>query len=88
MKNRGRVSIIAEASSETPAAAVRLRIMNPLNCTRCQRPITGTDRTEPYTFPDDGRRVHSKCVGQLIRECLSLMAQVPDDVRLVDPEEE
>lgn len=58
-----------------------------LNCVRCQQPITASDKTEPYIVPDDGRRVHSKCVGELIRECLALMAKVPEDIRLIDPED-
>jgi hypothetical protein len=43
-------------------------------CVRCQKPIGAADKTEPYTFPSDGRLVHSKCVGEMIKEVLTLMA--------------
>jgi len=57
------------------------------NCVRCQQPIAAGDKTEPYAYPPDGRLVHSRCVGELLGEILDLMARVPEDVRLIDPEE-
>ena len=57
-------------------------------CVRCQQAITPTDKTEPYTMPSDGRHVHTKCVGDLIRECLQAMAAIPAEVRLLDFDDE
>ena len=50
-------------------------------CERCRQPIGPHERCEPYTCPPDGRYVHSKCVGELCRELMGLLARVPDDVR-------
>ena len=58
----------------------------PATCERCKQRIAQEERRESYAIPHDGRWVHSACVGELCREVLALMAAVPDDVRLCDPE--
>ena len=50
-------------------------------CVRCGRAVSPGDRTEPFTYPDDGRRVHSQCVGHLLDDVLRLMADVPAECR-------
>jgi hypothetical protein len=55
-----------------------------VNCERCKQAILSSDRAEPFSFPSDGRLVHSRCVEQLLREILRLMAAVPDDCRYAD----
>ena len=53
----------------------------PIQCAHCGRPITPGEPTEPYAYPSDGRRVHSACVGELLREVLEMMAAVPQHLR-------
>ncbi len=57
-----------------------------VTCERCKRAIAQGDRSEPYSVPSDGRRVHSACVGELLSEVLALMANVPENVRLCEEE--
>lgn len=53
----------------------------PIACVRCAKPIHASEARESYTYPSDGRYVHSACVGELCREVLDLMARVPQSSR-------
>lgn len=42
-------------------------------CLLCNDKILAHQKTEYYAVPQDGRTVHSRCVGVLIQQCLDLM---------------
>jgi hypothetical protein len=79
-----------EAWKQNPPSANIYIHMTPREaiCTRCHQLILASDKTESYTYPPDGRIVHSRCVGELIQECLAAMAAVPDSIRLLDVEDD
>lgn len=52
-----------------------------VKCVRCGKPITADQKSEAYSFVQTGLRIHSTCVGELLRELLALMAKLPEDLR-------
>lgn len=58
-----------------------------ITCVRCNKPIALHEAVESYTYPHDGRWVHTACVGELLTELLQLMRDVPDNVRLLELED-
>lgn len=56
-------------------------------CIRCAEPITEGERWEysqgyaAYGQEQTARRIHSRCVAELLRETLRAFARVPEDKR-------